>query len=313
MALELEDRWVWDFWIAADRGTYHLFFLQAPRYLGNPDLRHRNATVGHATSQDLLDWTEVGTVLEAGLRGEWDDVATWTGSVIQHAGRWWMFYSGASYEEDGLVQRIGAAVSDDLDLWIKHPSNPLINAHPYWYEQLDLDLWFDQAWRDPWVYAIEDGFEMWLTARSNTGPALDRGVIGRAFSSDLSVWTAVPPLTEPGGFGQMEVPQRVALDSGEVLLFSCEWDRLAPSRANLDQRVSDCYLLRLDGEGVPYPASEAVALNVPDLYSVRAVKDPSGQWVVLGFEKLDEQGEFAGRISDPIPLESVVPGPTSKQ
>ena len=92
MAFELEDRWVWDFWIAKDRKTYHLFFLQAPRSLGNSELRHSNASVGHATSTDLKEWTEVGTALEPGFSGEWDDVAIWTGCVINHEKRWWMFY-----------------------------------------------------------------------------------------------------------------------------------------------------------------------------------------------------------------------------
>ena len=102
VALELEDRWVWDFWIAQDNETYHLFFLQAPRSLGNAELRHRSASVGHAISTDLVNWTEVGTALEAGLPGEWDDVATWTGSVLKHDDRWWMFYTGTCHEEDGL-------------------------------------------------------------------------------------------------------------------------------------------------------------------------------------------------------------------
>ncbi len=37
MALELADRWVWDFWIAKDGPTYHIFFLQATkgRLIGN--------------------------------------------------------------------------------------------------------------------------------------------------------------------------------------------------------------------------------------------------------------------------------------
>lgn len=307
MAFELEDRWVWDFWIAQDDGTYHLFFLQAPRALGNPELRHRNASVGHATSTDLINWTEVGTAIEAGLPGEWDDVATWTGSIIQHEGRWWMFYTGTCHEEHGLIQRVGAAVSDDLDFWIKHPSNPLLTAHPFWYEQLDMDTWFEQAWRDPWVYQIHDGFEMLLTARVNDGPVRDRGVIARGFSSDLSLWSALPPLTEPGGFGQMEVPQRLTIGDEELLLFSCGRNRLAANRTAAGEPRSDCYALWLDGSQIPHPARSAIALDLPNLYSVRAVRDPSGRWMALGVVQEDEAGGFAGHISDPIPLDSVIP------
>ena len=60
---DLDDRWVWDFWIADDGSMFHLFFLQAPRSLGDPDLRHDHASVGHAVSPDLTTWTAVGLAL----------------------------------------------------------------------------------------------------------------------------------------------------------------------------------------------------------------------------------------------------------
>jgi beta-fructofuranosidase len=46
--LQLADRWVWDFWFAREGPRYHVFFLQAPKSLVDPDLRHWNASVGHA-------------------------------------------------------------------------------------------------------------------------------------------------------------------------------------------------------------------------------------------------------------------------
>ena len=61
--LRLDDHWVWDSWVADDGRTYHLFFLQAPRSLGDPDLRHVHATVGHATSTDLVSWRYLGQCL----------------------------------------------------------------------------------------------------------------------------------------------------------------------------------------------------------------------------------------------------------
>ena len=48
--LRLDDFYVWDSWVADDGDLYHLFFLQAPRSLGDPGMRHLSATVGHATS-----------------------------------------------------------------------------------------------------------------------------------------------------------------------------------------------------------------------------------------------------------------------
>jgi len=305
VAFELEDRWVWDFWIAEHRDTYHLFYLQAPRSLGDASLRHDHATIGHATSTDLMTWTDLGTVLEAGFPGEWDDISTWTGSVIEHEGRWWMFYTGRSALEKGRVQRIGAAVSNDLNLWIKHPSNPLLSSHPFWYNHGDKRSRSTVAWRDPWVYPVEDGFEMLITARINEGHAADRGVIARAYSNDLSLWTALSPLTEPGGFVQMEVPQLVPWGSGHLLLFSCQRSLLSSKKAR-ERATSDCYALELDRSGAPYSTADVIPLDTPNLYGVRIVRGPEGDWLLLGFELKDESGNFPGRISDPIPFDSVL-------
>jgi beta-fructofuranosidase len=214
-----------------------------------------------------------------------------------------MFYTGASHRDDGLVQRIGAASSLDLISWTKHPHNPLVEADPRWYEMLNLDLWHDQAWRDPWVYPVESGYEMLVTARANEGPALGRGVIGRATSPDLAEWTIRPPITTPGRFGHMEVPQREAVSGRNVLFFSCGTDMLA-SRPSTTE--TGCYALILNGSS-PQDASDAIALATANLYSTRIVLDPSGDWVVLGFELQDGAGGFAGRISDPIPLRDVAP------
>ena len=132
--LRLEDRWVWDWWLADDGSRFHVFYLQAPKALGDQHLRHRNATVGHAVSDDLRDWHILPDALRPGPAGTWDDIATWTGSTIFHAGTWHMFYTGTSTAEGGRVQRIGLATSPDLVAWTKHPRNPLFEADPRWYE-----------------------------------------------------------------------------------------------------------------------------------------------------------------------------------
>jgi beta-fructofuranosidase len=306
MAFELVDRWVWDSWTAEHRGEYHLYYLQAPRSLDNPDLRHRHASVGHAVSTDLTGWREVGDALRPGNPGEWDDRAVWTGCVVAGPDRWWMFYTGAAHRDDGLVQRIGAATSRDLTTWSKHPHNPLVEVDPRWYETLDTALWHDQAWRDPWVYPVEGGYEMLITARANHGPARARGVIGRAFSPNLASWTVRSPLTSPSGFGHLEVPQLETVDGRRVLLFSCSFWALSSERKAAGVPTSGCYLAPVT-ENQPLDVSMARPLETPNLYSARLVRSPSGEWVVLGFERHDEHGRFAGRIADPIPLREAAP------
>ena len=51
--LTLPDKWVWDHWMVDTGSEYHIFYLQAPRSLGDPDLRHQHARTGHAVSTEI--------------------------------------------------------------------------------------------------------------------------------------------------------------------------------------------------------------------------------------------------------------------
>ena len=66
MSFSLPDKWVWDFWFARHEGQHHIFYLQAPRALGDPGLRHHRATIGHAVSADLRDWRLLPDVVHPG-------------------------------------------------------------------------------------------------------------------------------------------------------------------------------------------------------------------------------------------------------
>ena len=83
----------------------------------------------------------------------WDDCTTWTGSVVQGpTGRYHLFYTGTTKAEDGMVQRIGRADSDDLVHWERFGDTFLVEADPRWYERYDAAIWHDEAFRDPWVF-----------------------------------------------------------------------------------------------------------------------------------------------------------------
>ena len=116
--LRLPDSWIWDFWFADDGRAYHVFFLKAPRRLGDPELRHLNVAIGHATSHDLIRWTAAADVLAPAATPAFDDLATWTGSVVRGPdGVWFMFYTGGTNTPAGVKQRIGVATSADLFTW----------------------------------------------------------------------------------------------------------------------------------------------------------------------------------------------------
>jgi beta-fructofuranosidase len=187
VVFRLEDYWVWDFWVADDGDRFHLFYLHAPRSLGDPELRHRNARIGHATSFDLTDWQNHGEVLAPGAPGSFDETATWTGSVVQGPdGLWRMFYTGSSFmapDSARNVETIGVAVSEDLFSWRKLPG-PICRADSRWYETLGTSSWPEEAWRDPWVFrdASSDNWHMLVTARSNHDD--DAGRVGSPATSE---------------------------------------------------------------------------------------------------------------------------------
>ncbi|MGD2179159.1 MAG: glycosyl hydrolase family 32 [Anaerolineae bacterium] len=311
MTLTLPDKWVWDFWLAQDGPDYHIFYLQAPRSLGDAELRHWNVSIGHAISQDLREWRGLPDALHPGpADGDaFDNYTTWTGSVIWHEGLWHLFYTGGRRAERGLVQRIGLATSTDLLRWEKHPKNPLIVADPRWYELLDLDLWHDQAWRDPWVFQHPDegDFHAFITARINHGPADGRGVVAHARSDDLIHWEVLPPVTEPGDFGHMEVPQLVEIEGCYYLLFcaqaSVHSDRWR-QRTGVEPLTGIHYLVADEPLG-PFhlPTDEfLVGDMVGSLYSGKLVLSPEHEWVMLASRMLTPDGAFAGTLSDPFPI-----------
>jgi beta-fructofuranosidase len=175
MSFRLDHSWVWDFWLADDGDRYHMFYLHAPKSMGDPDLRHRNARFGHAVSDDLVDCEDHGYVFGPGEPGAFDETATWTGSVLQGPdGLWRMFYTGAKFlDSDANIETIGVATSPDLYNWTKQPG-PISRADPRWYERLGDSTWPEEAWRDPWVFPDPsgEGWHMLITARSTTDTSM---------------------------------------------------------------------------------------------------------------------------------------------
>lgn len=321
MTLHIVDKWVWDFWFAQDGPDYHLFFLQADRALQEESLRHWHVSVGHAVSQDLRRWDILPDALapsgspKPGAPEAWDSLTTWTGSVIKHAGRWYMFYTGSRESEQGLIQRIGLATSPDLIHWEKHPGGPLIEADPRWYELLDRSVWHDQAWRDPYVFQHPEtgDFHAFITARAKDGPPDGRGVIGHARSRDLLHWDVLPPVTDPGEFGHMEVPQVVRIDGRWYLIFSCPAKHHSQARLARPGAVPQegtHYFVSDDPLG-PYRlltdaffAGDAVGTQ----YSGKLIQGPDGAWQFMAFSNYTAAGDFVGILRDPQPVRVAADG-----
>ena len=300
----LEDRWVWDFWVVDDGQDYHLFFLHAPKSLGDPDARHYNASIGHAVSRDLVTWERRPDALAKGRPGEADDLATWTGSTVRgDDGLWYLFYTSATLTPLGNVQTISAATSPDLETFTKLPG-PLLRAESPHYELLRDGAWHDEAFRDPWVLRDPSGqgWHMLITARAPHGPALDRGVVGHATSPDLREWTLQPPLSAAGqGFGQLEVMEPVSLGGSTYLVFNCLACDLPEPRRPLT--TGGTWLARAAGPLGPYDLADARLLTDDRYYVTRVVTERgTGRTLLMAFRHKDADGRFVGELTDPVEL-----------
>jgi beta-fructofuranosidase len=306
MTLRLDDHWIWDFWFVTHDGEHHVFFLKAPKAIGDPDARHWNVSIGHAVSSDLRSWTVVDDALAPSPTEAWDDKSTWTGSVIAHDGRWVMLYTGTSHADAGLVQRVGSATSTDLYTW-ERLSDPVLVADPEHYEVLSLDLWHDQAWRDPWLFSdpADGHVHVFLTARANTGDRFDRGVIGHARSLDLRTWEVLPPIDTPPGFGQLEVPQLVPLGDRWYLLFASDLETQSAERRATGPGTGTYYLVgespygpfRMLGDG----ALEAD--RVGTTYAGKIHRTDDGVPWFIAWNRANPDGTFVGHLAAPRRVE----------
>ncbi|MPQ55762.1 family 43 glycosylhydrolase [Duganella sp. FT27W] len=309
MTLHINDKFIWDFWHYEEAGQQHLFFLQADRAIGNPDLRHWNVSIGHAVSTDLRHWTPKGTVFAPSATPAWDDCTTWTGSVIKVDGGYHLFYTGTSRAENGMRQRIGHAVAASIDgPWERVGSGLALDLDERYYEEHAEGRWHDRALRDPWVLPekIDGVYHMFFTARRNDGPLYERGVIGHAVSPDLVQWQAMPPVYQGGHYGQLEVPQVFEREGR----WYCVFCNVAPHwseamRAQHGGGVSGTHYLVADHPLGPWqPAPGFLDGDMPcRRYAGKILRDPvTGGDCLMAFEDTGADGQFVGRITDPIAL-----------
>jgi beta-fructofuranosidase len=308
--LALDDHWIWDFWLAHDGAQWHIYFLKAPKSLGDPELRHRNVTQGHAVSRNLIDWTHLGTCFAPVPGPAWDDWTTWTGSVILGPDDLWhLFYTGTSHGDGGLYQRIGHATSRDMHSWQRVGDGLCLDISGPDYEEYRPDHWHDRAMRDPHVMRDPDGdgWLMYFTARvpgiaePNAG-----GSIGFATSPDLYSWTLQPPVYRGGMFGQMEVPQVIEHRGRWYMMFCTgagHWSA-AYKAFNPQGPVGGSHYLIADHPRGPWEVAPGPFLDGAEpcsRYAGKLIERGSGL-ELMGFVHTTPEHRFVGTVADPVPV-----------
>ncbi len=299
--------YLWDFWLLKHGEGYHLYHLTAPRTLPDPEQRHDVARVRYAFSRDLVGWEDRGLVLEPGAPGSWDDLSIWTGSVIAAHGQFYMLYTGRAAGERGRVQRIGLAVSRDLQHWERWSDRPLLEADPRWYEKAEASPTGNESWRDPYVYyePQEAMFYAFITARVKEGDPQGRGCIAAARSEDLVTWEVLPPVVAPGHFYEMEVPTVWKGNGRYYLTFSTQAQWYTPEHAeeiSPEQPQTGIFYYVSDHLLGPYrPVGKEVLLGTDSgCYTSRTIEGPKGDDVLLTWRSRVPGVEgFAGCLDRP--------------
>jgi beta-fructofuranosidase len=316
VTLKLEDKWIWDFWLVtpqdADDGKWHCYFLQADKSLPDPEMRHRNVSQGHAISDDLINWTYLGTSFKPAETKSWDDWTTWTGSVVKdNDGLWHLFYTGTMRDLEGMHQRIGHATSKDMHNF-KRVGDGLaldrVGPNAKYYEEYTPGHWHDRAMRDPWVIRNPKGagWLMYFTARvpgreePNAG-----GAVGFATSPDLYTWTLQKPIYDGGAFGQLEVPQVFKRGQHWYMTFCTHrlhWSKAYRKFNKQKPLVGNHYLMAKSHLG-PWHAPKPFLDGTHNgkRYAGKIV-DWNGKLHILGFLHRDGRNKFTGEVSNPVPL-----------
>lgn len=290
--LSRETEWVWDSWYVVDGQDLHAFYLMAPKVLGDPDLRHVNARVGHSVSRNGIDWEHLPEALGPSTGNEFDNQATWTGSIVKVEDTWHMFFTGINSETRERRQAVGHAISSDLISWTRLSTAPIVSAHAP-YSMLDNPRDGAEHFRDPWVFSQDGLWHMLVTASDEEG----WGTIAHATSVDLDTWELQDPLVTDSHLKQIEVTETLCIDGQWVLLFCA-------GPTDIQREVSPTgfgtYCVPAEGPLGPFDL-DRTELLADEIYAARAVFF-NQKWILLGFSDTGKPGGFTGVICDPIEL-----------
>ncbi|MFN8531377.1 MAG: glycoside hydrolase family 32 protein [Anaerolineae bacterium] len=159
------------------KGTYHLFYQYNPF-----GALWGNMHWGHATSPDLIHWTDAPIAL-APTSGSDDEKGVFSGCAVDNNGIPTILYTAVRGEQyETQVQAI-ATSSDDLMVWDKSDRNPVISRVPAEAHQT-------RDFRDPFVWKEDDTWYMLVASRiQEVG-----GTVFLYRSADLLAWEYLHPL-----------------------------------------------------------------------------------------------------------------------
>ena len=233
-------------------GTWHLFGITAPE----PARPLEEVHFLHATAAELTGpWSVHEPVIEADTAA--GETHVWAPHVIEHEGRWWMFYTGGT--DDHTRYRIQLATSDDLWHWQRDASAPLFEDG------------FDA--RDPMVLRLDEQWVLYYT-RTSTPEGGHHQVAART-SSDLRHWSEPRVVFESPDEGTLGGPTE-----SPFVIEVTHQGRRGWLLSICDAGLYDLTRVHLSGDPFGWTPEQLcfeVAEHCPEY-----VLDESGQWWISG-------------------------------
>jgi len=145
--------------------------------------------------EDLLDWHCLDKPVYSWKDGEdWEKGGLYKCDLLEHDGKFYMFYNAKNITDGNWREQTGGAVSDDLMSWKRFPGNPCV---------LVTDGAWDSKFASDPVVLYDSAKQLWVMYYFgyNNKNAQD----GIAFSTDLLHWEKHPePIMRNGVHGEID-------------------------------------------------------------------------------------------------------------
>lgn len=229
------------------KGEHHLFYLHQGSW-------------AHTVSTDLIHWKDLPPALSPCADPAGPDAQCWTGSVVEHDGKFYLFYTGQNPQDPKSDQKVMLATSKDLVTWEKEPERTFYpDGKIYWSKSINGPIpgmgYHHQAFRDPDVFWHEGRKQWWMIFHALTA-AGHAPCLALYTSDDLLTWTPQPPLAT--------YPANVSLDCPHATPLQGQWFVIAADTS---------YTSAAAPEG-PYPAGMRL-YDSGDLFVPKSLFDGS--------------------------------------
>ncbi len=205
---------IFDTWCIAHGDSVHAFYMQR-RSKGSKRTLTEERSIGHAISENLLDWKELPAAIVPGPVGSGEDLDIFTGCAFEKDDTCYLYYTQRASEDNGATQRIALTTSRDWLNFEKYEGNPVVEPNPDMYCTKDNPARHGIVdCRD--LIVVEDpggdGYYGFYAARRPSEEMPEGAVIACVHSNDLYHWDNVGPVFAASTNTIVEVPDVFYMD-----------------------------------------------------------------------------------------------------